>query len=133
MADEGLIGPEQGCLIVEFGDTQIGTMSWVRVVYGPPKWSCWNIGASLLPEHRGMGLGTLAQSKLVDYLFEVDPTQRIEAHTDVDNIAEQRSLEKIGFIREGLLRSVQFRAGQWHDVFLYSVLRNENIVFDETG
>ena len=50
---------------------------------------------------------------------------RIEAQTDVDNIAEQRSLEKAGFVREGTARGAQFRAGAYHDLVTYSILRGE--------
>jgi RimJ/RimL family protein N-acetyltransferase len=51
--------------------------------------------------------------------------QRVEASTDVENVAEQRSLEKAGYQREGVLRRAQYRAGDWHDLVVYSVLRGE--------
>ena len=51
--------------------------------------------------------------------------ERIEAETDVENIAEQRALERAGFTREGVLRHTQFRAGRWRDNIIYSVLRAE--------
>ncbi|MFE9450159.1 GNAT family N-acetyltransferase [Streptomyces sp. NPDC006739] len=41
------------------------------------------------------------------------------------NIAEQRALEWAGFTREGILRGACFRAGAWHDMVMYSVLRAE--------
>jgi RimJ/RimL family protein N-acetyltransferase len=50
---------------------------------------------------------------------------RIEAQTDVDNVAEQRALEKAGFHREGVARGAQFRAGAYHDLVTYSRLRND--------
>ena len=50
---------------------------------------------------------------------------RIEAHTDVENIAEQRALEKAGFTREGVLRGVVFRDGRWRDSLSYAVLRDD--------
>lgn len=50
---------------------------------------------------------------------------RIEAGTDVGNLAEQRALEKAGFTREGVLRGHSFRSGRWHDTVMYSVLRHE--------
>jgi RimJ/RimL family protein N-acetyltransferase len=56
--------------------------------------------------------------------------ERIEAETDVENVAEQRALERAGFTREGVLRHAQFRAGHWRDTVMYSVLRAE-ISLDE--
>ena len=48
---------------------------------------------------------------------------RVEAHTDVENIAEQRALAKAGFTREGTTRGAQWRDGDYHDGYLYSILR----------
>jgi RimJ/RimL family protein N-acetyltransferase len=50
---------------------------------------------------------------------------RVEAETEITNIAEQRALEKAGFTREGVRRGAIFRQGQWHDDVLYSLLRHE--------
>ena len=43
----------------------------------------------------------------------------------MENLAEQRALERAGFTREGVLRHSQFRAGRWRDNVIYSVLRDE--------
>jgi RimJ/RimL family protein N-acetyltransferase len=121
-----LIGPSGGTLIIErlAGNTAIGTVSWRQVRYGPtPESAAWNIGISLIPEMRGLGFGSVAQRLLVGYLFATTSVNRIEAGTDVENLAEQGSLEKAGFIREGVLRGAQYRAGAWHDLVIYAVVR----------
>ncbi|WIM99365.1 GNAT family protein [Actinoplanes oblitus] len=125
LTENGLLGEENGCLVVWAGDEATGTVVWRRVHYGTPNWSCWNIGVSILPEHRARGIGTRAQMTLVRYLFDTSPVQRIEAHTDVENVPEQRALARIGFVREGLLRSVQFREGRWRDMYLYAMTRQD--------
>lgn len=122
-----LTGPNGGTLMVERmpDNTAIGTVSWRQVRYGPtPESVAWNIGISLIPEMRGSGFGGIAQRLLADYLFATTAVNRIEAGTDVDNLAEQRALEKAGFIREGVLRGAQYRAGAWHDLVLYAVVRD---------
>ena len=43
----------------------------------------------------------------------------------MDNLAEQRALERAGFTREGVLRHAQFRDGGFHDMVLYSRLRDD--------
>jgi RimJ/RimL family protein N-acetyltransferase len=53
---------------------------------------------------------------------------RIEAATEAGNAAAQRSLEKAGFTREGVMRGVFWRDGAWRDGVLYSLLRT-----DQTG
>ena len=51
---------------------------------------------------------------------------RVEASTDVTNLAEQRALEKAGFTREGVLRGAQHRAdGVHHDLVGYAILRTD--------
>jgi RimJ/RimL family protein N-acetyltransferase len=61
----------------------------------------------------------------VRYLFAHTPVHRIEAATEAGNVAEQRALEKAGFIREGLLRGIGWRDGAWRDGIWYSVLRTD--------
>ena len=99
------------CIVERVADGEpIGIVGWHAVGYGPnAESSGWNIGIALLPEARGHGHGTDAQALLAAYLFENTDVNRIEAQTDVDNIAEQRSLEKAGFVREGTARGAQFR------------------------
>ena len=123
-ADTGLLGDDGGMLIVLRGDDVLGFVSWRKIVTSMIS-HCWNIGISLLPEVQGNGYGTEAQRLLVRYLFAHTQVQRIEAETDVDNVAEQRALEKAGFRREGVLRGHSFRLGAWHDTALYAVLRDE--------
>jgi RimJ/RimL family protein N-acetyltransferase len=126
IAKNELIGEHGGTLLVErvAGGKAIGSVSWRQVRYGPtPESVAWNIGINLVPEMRGQGFGSQAQRLLADYLFATTAVNRIEAGTDVENLIEQRSLEKAGFIREGVLRGAQYRAGAWHDLVVYSVVR----------
>jgi RimJ/RimL family protein N-acetyltransferase len=96
------------------------------VSYGPSDRSrALNIGLSLVPDARGHGFGTEAQRLVATLLFELFDVERIEASTDVENVAEQRSLEKAGFTREGVLRRAQWRAGANHDLVSYSILRED--------
>jgi RimJ/RimL family protein N-acetyltransferase len=62
---------------------------------------------------------------IADYLFEHTPAQRIQAGTQPENIAEQKSLLKAGFQLEGVVRAAEFRAGRWRDCLLYSRLRTD--------
>lgn len=116
----------RGELVVEADGEVVGTVSWRYQKWGPSAQSwCPAIGIALLPAHRGRGLGALAQRALAHHLFEQFPVNRIEADTASDNIAEQRALEKAGFISEGVVRGCEWRDGQWHDHLLYSLLRSD--------
>jgi RimJ/RimL family protein N-acetyltransferase len=123
-----MVTPERGVLLVERIEdgAVIGDVGWRIVSYGPNEESrALNVGASLSPEFRGQGFGSEAQRLLAEVLFDLYDVERVEASTDIDNIAEQRSLEKAGFTREGVLRGAQYRAGGRHDLVSYSILRDD--------
>ncbi|MDF2270321.1 GNAT family protein [Streptomyces coacervatus] len=123
-AQDGLLGDEGGHLMVVRGTERLGFVAW-RLVRPTRTTTYWNMGINLLPEARGRGAGTEAQRQLVRYLFANTTAVRIEADTEAQNIPEQRALEKVGFTREGVLRSIAFRDGQWRDGVRYSILRGE--------
>jgi len=110
--------------VADSEDRPIGWVMWRQGVHGKQA-GVWEIGALLLPEHRGQGAGTAAQRLLVDHLFATTSAHRIWAGTQVENLAEQRALEKCGFQREGLLREAVFYNGNWRDGLLYGLLRHE--------
>ena len=117
-----------GVLIIERieDDEPLGTVAYRKVGYGPPPDSdAWQLGIDLAAEARGRGYGAEAQRLLADWLFSTTPVNRVEAATDIANVAEQRSLEKAGYVREGVLRGSQFRAGAYHDLAYYSRLRSD--------
>jgi ribosomal-protein-alanine N-acetyltransferase len=102
---DGWIGRDSTHLAVALPDgTLAGIVSWRTIKAGGPDGGCLEIGALLFAEHRGRGLGTAAQRLLVEYLFATTLANRLQAITDVENLAEQRALERIGFRREGVLR-----------------------------
>jgi len=113
--------------VIECAGELVGSMSWHEEMYGPTVGSlCWNIGIGLVVAWRGKGVGAAAQRVLAKHLFATTPHNRVEASTDVENVAEQRALERAGFTREGIIRGAQHRAdGIHHDLVSYSVLRSE--------
>jgi RimJ/RimL family protein N-acetyltransferase len=123
-AESGLLGDHDGTLIVVHGTDRVGSVSWRRVQTGPTAFN-WAIGIGLASEFRGRGYGSAAQRLLVRYLFAHTQVNRVEAMTEITNLAEQRALEKAGFTREGILRGTTFRQGRWHDQAIYSMLRDE--------
>lgn len=117
---DGYVGAESALAAVLADGTIAGIASWQPKSGGV----CYEIGLALLPEHRGRGLGTAGQRLLVDHLFGHTTVHRLEALTDSDNVAEQRSLERIGFEREGVLRGRYFQRGDYRDLVIYALLRD---------
>jgi RimJ/RimL family protein N-acetyltransferase len=106
-----------------FVEKKDGTKIGVVGVF--PVGDLWEIGFALIPSERGKGYGTEAVTIFVDYLFLSRDLVRIQATTDLRNIASQRILEKVGFKREGIIRKSMFIRGEWRDLQLYSILREE--------
>jgi len=83
------------------------------------------IGYSLIPSERGKGYCTEAVKIMVDYLFLSRDIVRIQAHIDPRNTASWKVIEKAGFKKEGTIRKSLFARGEWRDMLLYSILREE--------
>ncbi|MFA5918250.1 MAG: GNAT family protein [Candidatus Nanopelagicaceae bacterium] len=99
---------------------EVGDLSAHAVWYGPtPGSRALNIGISLVEAYRGKGIGSIAQRLLAQELH-LQGIVRVEAQTDVENIAEKKSLKKAGFLFEGVLRGAQQRADGLHDIEIWS-------------
>jgi ribosomal-protein-alanine N-acetyltransferase len=114
-------GPfEPKVFIIEKKDgTKIGYIG-----YGPTT-TCFEIGYGLIPSERSKGYCAEAIKIVVDYMFLSKEIVRIQAQTDVRNIASQKVLEKVGFKKEGIVRKLVFIRGEWRDYYLYSIIREE--------
>lgn len=128
-SEGGMLPPPPGggdLVVADADDGPIGTVSWYPVTFGPNRGSqSMDIGISLRPFAQGRGHGTRAQRMLARYLFTTTPVYRVQASTDVDNLAEQKALERAGYAREGVLRGAQWRLGSWHDLVSYARLRDD--------
>jgi len=83
------------------------------------------MGFALIPSERRKGYGTEAIQLMVDHLFLTKNVVRIQVTTDSRNVASQRALEKVGFVKEGTMRKYFYAEGNYRDHFLYSILREE--------
>ena len=103
--------------------TKVGWITHFYVLH--PAGRLLEIGYSTLPNERRRGYCSEAVSIMIDYLFLSKDTMRIQASTDVRNLASQRVLEKAGFRREGTLRNTVFIRAVWANDYLYSIIREE--------
>jgi len=79
----------------------------------------------LLSSERGKGYGTEAAIIMVDYLFLSKDIVRVQARTDVRNEGSQKVLGKAGLKKEGIVRKSLFTRGEWRNMVLFSILREE--------
>ncbi|KOR24746.1 GNAT family protein [Clostridium sp. L74] len=81
------------------------------------------IGLNLNYENSNKRNGTIILKSMVEFLFENYTIVRIEADTDVENIAAHKILEKVGFNKEGTLRKYRYHHGCFHDSHIYSIIK----------
>jgi RimJ/RimL family protein N-acetyltransferase len=82
------------------------------------------IGYWLFEHARGQGIATRTARFLAEYAFSLG-AERIEARVFVGNDASERVLERAGFTREGVLRSLPRRWGGRADMTVFSLLPGE--------
>ncbi|MEX2548304.1 MAG: GNAT family protein [Chloroflexota bacterium] len=73
----------------------------------------------------GQGYGTDAMFALLDFGFGQLRLERMWLEVHDFNARARRSYEKCGFVLEGTERHAIFKHGQFHDVHLMSILRDE--------
>jgi hypothetical protein len=73
----------------------------------------------------GAGVNTEAKALLARLAFDGCGLQRLGAYASTENPRSQAALAKVGFTREGTLRSFHRFGGRAHDVHVYALLREE--------
>jgi RimJ/RimL family protein N-acetyltransferase len=82
------------------------------------------IGYFVLPYARRRGVATTIARLLAEHAFSVG-IERVAAYVNVGNTASERVLERAGFTREGIVRSMPKPDGRRIDKMLFSLLPGE--------
>ena len=82
------------------------------------------IGYFVLPGARGRGFATTIARTLAELAFSLG-VERVAAYVNVGNTGSERVLERAGFTREGVVRSMPKPDGQRVDKTLFSLLPGE--------
>jgi len=82
------------------------------------------IGYWVLPRARRRGVATRTARLLAEHAFGLG-IERVAAYVNVGNVASERVLERAGFRREGVVRSMPVPSGRRVDKTLFSLLLGE--------
>jgi RimJ/RimL family protein N-acetyltransferase len=82
------------------------------------------IGYWVLPHARRRGIATRIARLLAEHAFALG-VERVAGYVNVDNPGSERVLERAGFTREGVVRSLRKPDGRRVDKTLFSLLRGE--------
>lgn len=116
--DEGML------LITDSADSVVGEIEFFPIsnyLQG------YEISYQLFGDHHaGKGYTTEAVNLLVGYLFGRKRVNRMQLNIHPDNAPSRRVAEKCGFVLEGVMRGCWFHQGRFHDLEVWSLLRDEH-------
>lgn len=77
-------------------------------------------------QFQGTGVNRISKGLLLDYCFNSLNLRRVEFKIDVKNVKSQNAIEKIGAIKEGLLRNYNIQSyGESEGTYVYSILKED--------
>lgn len=83
------------------------------------------LGYELNSIYQGRGLMSEALGAILRYIFAETDINRVEAYVEPLNIASRKTLEKLGFTKEGTLRQYERCRGEIIDICVYGCLRSD--------
>lgn len=87
--------------------------------------TCFSSGVLIAPEERGKKIMSKARKLVFDYLFYELNMQKIKGSALVINDASIKNIERSGYVKEGVLRREVYKHGEYHDLVLYGILKEE--------
>ncbi|MEO3947899.1 GNAT family N-acetyltransferase [Gorillibacterium sp. CAU 1737] len=84
--------------------------------------TCAEVGFFIKREYWNKGINTAVLKEVSHFAFETMKIKRVEAQVHTSNKGSQRTLEKAGFLQEGLLRRRFERGSKHDDCYMYSLL-----------
>lgn len=86
-----------------------------------------SIGYWLGEDFQGKGLITSACKSVIDYCFKELKLKRIEIRAATENHKSQAIPERLGFQKEGCIRSAEFLYGRYVDHYIYGLVKEDYI------
>lgn len=76
-------------------------------------------------DYKGKGVAKEASRLILEYGFEKLDLNRIYLFTEIENVAAQKLFERVGFVREGVIRQDILSHGKYADRIAYGFLRED--------
>jgi ribosomal-protein-alanine N-acetyltransferase len=100
-------------------------VGWCCLFGWAPEYRSAKLGYCFAEAAWGQGFATEAAGGLLRWGFAALDLNRVQADADTRNGASSRVLQKLGFVREGMLREDCVVEGDVSDTFVYGLLRRE--------
>lgn len=121
--DAMIAHPQRDIFALILDGRVIGMSGYLNIV--PERQTLEVGGTYIMPEVRGTGLNARIKRLLFDRAIACG-VRRLEFRVDMRNLRSQRAIEKMGAIREGVLRAERITwKGHVRDTVIYSILADE--------
>ncbi|MCG7346293.1 GNAT family N-acetyltransferase [Sporosarcina sp. ACRSL] len=105
------------------GNTAIGVTSLINIDTKNRNAECIiDIGEK---DYWGKGYGTEALDMLLEYAFLELNLHRVSLRVFSFNERAIHIYQKLGFVKEGVMRESLYRNGEWHDIIIMGILKRE--------
>lgn len=84
-----------------------------------------NLGYWIAKEHEGKGLVLASMKSFIDFLFSKAGLNKVEIHYMLANERSASVARRLGFKVEGVIRQSYILHGNYHDLVVTGLLRNE--------
>ncbi len=119
----GKIAADKGLQLMIFEEeNMIGSIGFYEINKQDRK---ANINYWLINDYVGKGIITQSCKAIINYGFEELKLNRLEIRCATENTKSQAVPERLGFIKEGKLRSCEWLNNRFVDHFVYSMLKEE--------
>ncbi|WP_026478374.1 GNAT family N-acetyltransferase [Alkaliphilus transvaalensis] len=85
----------------------------------------FGIGMQISRDHRGKGYGTAAMKILLNYAFNERRLNKYQSFVIEGNVASETMLQKLGCVKEGVIRGTTFHQGRYWDEIHYGLFAKE--------
>lgn len=107
---------------VYYGQELVGTIGLSHIDWTTKTTS---LGFFLSAEHQGKGIITRCAKEIINYCFDYLFIERIEMQCDVDNSKSAAIANRLGFVREGIIRSSLVSKGKRKDMYMYGLIKSD--------
>ena len=105
--------------------SDVAFIGWCSLTRWNPDYRSASMGYCFDDEVWGHGYATEAARSLLQWAFDTLDLNRVQAETDTRNAPSARVLEKLGFVREGMLREDCVVNGEVSNSWVYGLIRRE--------
>ncbi len=100
-------------------------IGWCGLTRWNPDYRSASLGFCFEEAAWGHGYASESARALLQWAFDTLDLNRVQAETDTRNAASAHVLEKLGFVREGMLREDCVVNGEISDSWVYGLIRRE--------